>query len=92
MDKHIAHSLKNQKQDIPIKILFREKDKSYIPANNLSKFVVRLLSSLNVWNLFSKRLQQYIKKMFENPYSVSITPASLTSQEYECLLYMILDC
>ncbi|GBM45681.1 Zinc finger BED domain-containing protein 5 [Araneus ventricosus] len=77
-----------------LECLIREELESDIPADILNEFEVHLLRLIDDFNTyFPKRLHENLKEndWVVEPYSISKTPSSLTSQEYECLLDLTTD-
>ncbi|GBO21790.1 hypothetical protein AVEN_191901-1, partial [Araneus ventricosus] len=71
-----------------------EEPESDIPADIINEFEVHPLRLIDAFNsYFPKRLHENIKESVwvVEPYSISKTRSSLTSQKYECLLALTSD-
>ncbi|GBN83817.1 Zinc finger BED domain-containing protein 5 [Araneus ventricosus] len=93
--KYWVESIKTGTLDcFPITKGFGEELESDIPADILNEFEVHLLRLIDAFNsYFPKGLHENIQEnvWVVEPYSISVKPSSLTSQEYECLLDLTSD-
>ncbi|GBN40806.1 Zinc finger BED domain-containing protein 5 [Araneus ventricosus] len=93
--KYWVDYIKNGSLDcFPLTKGFGEELESDIPPDNLNEFEIHLLRLIDDFNsYFTKRLHGNLKEnvWIVEPYSISKTPSSLTSQEYECLLDLTSD-